>query len=158
MHCSYPYGVDDHCTEYGRAYPNAALATATVATLATIGERPLASAWSAIYGRPHAKRTVQLLATASLHPRNNAPAGAGRRLAEEYVPATGRLISVAAWRRRQASRCPAPGEGAAESANGQVIVFQIEQTARQNVGSLAPHKMRGARCRISFSKRAPTLN
>ena len=45
----------------------------------------------------HGPPTAQLLATAPLHPRNNALAGAERRLVGRYVPATGRLISLTAW-------------------------------------------------------------
>ena len=46
-------------------------------------------------GPSHGPPTAQLLATAPLHSRNNAPAGAERRLVGRYVPATGRLVSLA---------------------------------------------------------------
>src|SRR5258708_2124317 len=68
------------------------------ATVARVGEPPLIASvichrqtltWTA---------TIHLLATASLHPCNNAPAIAGRRLAGKYVPAMDWLVPRGAWR------------------------------------------------------------
>jgi hypothetical protein len=55
---------------------------------------------------------------ASLHPRSSAPASDGRRLAGAYVPSTGPLVYLAAWRRLSCggSRCA--------SASGMICPFR----------------------------------